>query len=199
MAATGANLRRAGIILGACLLFVGLASYPWYRHQYTLNINEMVETTGETKEKLFGEPLPSRHDIEDFLFNTTTVTSNPPIGNDVSYFDNQGKFVGWHGNEIYRGRWSTYPVTLTRTWVEMSREDTAQVFCRELDDGSLNQDNCVIITGTRQLVWPYGTHERVVGDIFNLSVRQKPPFAMPGTAITLAELKARLGSEPARR
>jgi hypothetical protein len=75
-----------------CRSRVGIHSY--HRHQYfrTLNINELVGTTGEAKEKLFTEALPSDRDIEDFLFNTTIVTSHPPIGNDVTYFDNRRNF-----------------------------------------------------------------------------------------------------------
>jgi hypothetical protein len=91
-----------------------------------------------------------------------------------------------------KGRWFTYSVTLTRTWWGNSRVDVAQVFCRELDDGSLTQDNCILLTGTPQLLSYYGDHEHVAGDVFNLSNQRKPPFNMPITAITLAGLKARL-------
>ena len=199
----GIYLRPAGIIVGTCLLIVAFAwgsiSYHQYRRQYfrALNINELVGTTGETKERLFTETLPSRQDIENFFFNTTIVTSHPPIGNDVRYFDNQGNFFAWHGNEIEKGRWYTYSVSLTRTYWGLSREDVAQVFCRELDDGSFTQDNCVMITGVQQLFSYYGTHEQVVGDILDLSGRQKAPFKLPITEITLSELKVRLIPEQA--
>jgi len=195
----GIYLRRAGIIFGTCLLIFALlwasTSYHQYRRQHfrILNINELVGTSGETKERLFTETLPSRQDIESFLFDTTIVTSHPSIGNDVRYFDKQGKFVAWHGNELYGGRWFTYPVNLTRIWWGKSRVDVAQVFCRELDDGSFTQDNCVLVTGLSQLVPYWESHERIAGDIFKLSVRQKPPFDLPITPIASAELKARLG------
>lgn len=94
MAIMGTYLRPAVICLLIVTFLWGVISYEDYRHRYfrTLNINQLVGTTGETKERLFAEQLPSRKDIEDFFFNTTIVTSHPPIGNDVAYFDGQGNF-----------------------------------------------------------------------------------------------------------
>ncbi len=83
-------------------------------------------------------------------------------------------------------------MNLTRIYWGNSRVDVAQVFCRELDDGSFMQDNCVMITGIQQFFSYYGTHERVFGDIFDLSGGQKAPFRLPTTEVTLAELKLRM-------
>ena len=92
---------------------------------------------------------------------------------------------------LREGIGSLTTVVVKRTYRDQWNLNLARVFCRDLDDGSFYIDNCIILGRLTQLLdLQRGTHERVIGDPFELAHRQKVPFTMPTTEITLAQLKA---------
>jgi hypothetical protein len=194
--------KRVGVVLGTLLVIavtIGSFTYfAYFRYTYyrTLNIDDFFGADSETKEKLFGDAPPTGQEIERFFFEATILTSHPPIFSDVTYFDSLFHFFEWSGKDILKGRWSTYPVTLTRTYRGHSRVDVAQIFCRELDGETLMEGSCKLIIRMSQLFFEQGSHERTSGDIFNLSHSQRAPFAIPSTEITLARLTERLHADP---
>jgi hypothetical protein len=182
--------RRFLIILAtsAIIIFVLNIYFYTFSHFKTENIDEHFRWSEERKESYFSEAFPSRHEIEDYLFNSTFLTSKPPIGNDVTYFNANGCFFDWHGNEIKRGNWSLYPIVYRRIYKGKSRIDIIYSLCRELDDGSLTDDNCYLV-GRHNMYWRSGQIDYEKGDIFNLSGRKMAPFDLPETSISVEQMK----------
>jgi hypothetical protein len=182
------KLRRFAKFGGVCLLIVAFIKGCFYAsdHFITENVDNIAH---------FSMELASRKEIEDFLFDATILISYPPF-NSVTYFDNRGRMFEWSGNEIRTGRWFLYPMLDRRIYKGKWRFDVVYSYCREFDDGSLKEDNCVLLGSTKQLLsWP-GADEYARGDIFDLALRQKPPFNIyEMTGITLAQLKVRLSHQ----
>jgi hypothetical protein len=183
------NFRRVAKWIGIVLLIVAsVRTYAYcYDHYIVQNFNNMVLPSREVAQRLFSETYPSRIEIEDYLHDATILISYPPISS-VYYFDNERRFITWHGNYFTRGHWYLYPMVAKRMLDGRSRFDLAYTFCRELNDGSFTEDNCVLLGSTQQIM-AYGRKEYGKGDIFELSKRDDPPFDMPKTNISIDELR----------
>jgi hypothetical protein len=192
-----AYLKRIARFGGICFfIFAAIGTFLYgARHFITQNIDDFVREPNETKESYFLETFPSRHEIEDYLLDATILISHPPIGNSVYYFDSNYRFFIWHANDfkITKGHWFLYPMIDRRIYNGRSRFDLAYSFCRELDDGSLTEDNCILLGSTNQILAGVGHREYTKGDVFDLSKRSKPPFAIPATTINMEQLRAAVG------
>jgi hypothetical protein len=71
--------------------------------KYT-NIADLINITDDQKEEYFNENFPSRQEIEDHLSDSTLLVSDAR-SNYVYYFDKNGAYIVWAGNEIGRGKW----------------------------------------------------------------------------------------------
>ncbi len=184
-------LKRFAKYGGICIfIFAAIGAFLYgVRHFMTQNVDDFFRGSQEKKERYFLETFPSRHEIEDYLLNTTILISDPPIGNSVYYFDNDQHSFNWHGNQIIKGHWFLYPMFVRRVYSVKSRFDLAYSFCRELDDGSFTEDNCVLLGSTNQIMAGYGQMDYAKGDIFDLSKRSKPPFTMPTITISMEQLR----------
>jgi hypothetical protein len=184
-------LKRLAKIGGACFLIFATIGVFIYgaRHFITQNIDDFFRWPPDKKESFFLETFPSRREIEDYLLNTTILISHPPIGNSVYYFDKDQHTFNWHGNQIIKGHWFLYPMIDRRVYNGKWRFDLAYSFCRELDDGSFTEDNCILLGSTSQIFAGFGELDYAKGDIFDLSNRSKPPFTMPTTAISIEQLR----------
>jgi hypothetical protein len=188
-------LKRFAKYGGICFfVFSAIGAFIYgARHFMTQNVDDFFRWSQEKKESYFLETFTSRHEIEDYLLNTTILISHPPIGNSVYYFDNDRHFSEWHGNQIIKGHWFLYPMIVRRVYNGRWRFDLAYSFCRELDDGSFTEDNCILLGSTNQIMAGYGQMDYQKGDIFDLSKRSKPPFTMPITAISVEQLRTAVG------
>jgi len=188
-------LKRLAKIGGGCFfIFAAIGAFIYgARHFMTQNVDDFFRWSKEKKESYFLETFPSRHEIEDYLLNTTILISHPPIGNSVYYFDNDRHFFDWHGDQIKKGHWFLYPFIVRRVYNGKSRFDLAYSFCRELDDGSLTEDNCILLGSTNQILAGFGELDYAKGDIFDLSKRSKPAFTMPIIAISMEQLRVATG------
>ncbi len=186
------KLRRIAKWTGIGLLIIAsFRAYVYcYDHYIVLNINNMVLPSHEIAQRMFSETYPSRIEIENYLHDATILISHPPIGSSVYYFDNQQHFIEWHGNDsrMTRGHWYLYPMMAKRMLDGRSRFDLVYSLCRELNDGSFTEDNCVLLGSTQQIM-AYGRKEYAKGDIFGLSKRDDPPFDMPKTDISIDQLR----------
>ncbi|MEW6438246.1 MAG: hypothetical protein AB1508_13880 [Pseudomonadota bacterium] len=186
-------LRRFAKITGVCLLiFVGAGIFSYFFvYVKTENLDEEFRWSDEQKERYFAESLPSRGDIEKYFSNATFFTSDPPIGNDITYFDNDGDFFDWHGNEIKKGHWSIYPIIYIRSYKSRRRVGIIYSRCIYLEDNSLTEDNCYLV-GRKNIYQRSGDVERRSGDLFNLSKRQAAPFSLPTVPINIPQIEAAL-------
>jgi hypothetical protein len=186
------KLRRLAKWTGIILLIIASFKAYVYGHDHYIvqNIDNFGGLSSEAKQLDFSVTFPSRTEIEDFLRDTTILVSWPPIGNSVRYFDNDQRFFDWHGVEIIRGHWQLHPMIVRRIFNGRSRFDWAYSYCIELNDGSLTEDNCLLIYTTKQLLGSSRPTERAKGDFFGLSKQRDPPFEMPKTEISIEELRS---------
>jgi hypothetical protein len=187
----GVSLKRFINWTAVCLLVLAGISGCNYgaKHFIVENIGNIGGRSDEQRERLFSEAFPTRAEIEDFLHDTTILISWPPIGNTIRYFDNDQRFFSWHGTEISRGHWYLYPLIVNRILNGRSHFDWAYSYCIQLNDGSLNEDNCLLIHTTKQLLGSSRPTEYTKGDIFGLSKQRDPPFDMPTTEISIDQLR----------
>jgi hypothetical protein len=183
-------------LIGVVALFMGYLYVS--RHFITENIDHFALWSDESKKRYFSETFPTRNEIERYLSNATILISHPPIGNTVYYFDSDGRYYYWHGNDnmIGRGHWFLYPRIVRRIYNGRSRFDLAYLFCRELDDGSFTDDNCVLLGSTDQIMKYHAFREYAKGDVFNLSELQSPPFDLPPRPISMEQLSATMSHLP---
>jgi hypothetical protein len=166
----------------------------WHNHFISQRIDDFTGLSADAKERYFAQAFPSRQEIEGYLSDVTIVTSDPPIGNDVTYFDKQKGFFDWHGGEIVRGSWYLAWQLLRRTYRGQSKFGVAYLFCRVLDDGSFTDDNCILVGDKTQVrSFRSGAHEYSKGDLFGLSRRQSAPSILPDTPISIMKLKGMTG------
>ncbi len=168
------------------------------RHSYTENIDHFALWSNESKERYFSETFPTRDEIERYLSDATILLSDPPGINTVYYFGHDGRYYYWNGNDnrIARGYWFLYPMIDRRIYDGRSRFDLAYLFCREHYDDSFNDDNCILLGSTDQIMKYHGYREYAKGDVFNLSKLESPPFNLGPRRISIEQLRAAVNKLP---
>jgi hypothetical protein len=148
------------------------------------------------REEYFSRDFPNAKDIESYLFDSTLLISNPPLGNGVYYFDKDHKYLFWHENLIEAGKWWVFPswqlIRLGNRW----RLATVQTFCAlsfALPTDA-QQDNCYFVETTTSLLGQGHGSEREYrkGNVLGLLSNQQAPFRLPTSAITINSLLSSL-------
>jgi len=184
------------VISGVVVLALLATGYVYvFDHTRIIHLDEPHK-----KERLFFESFPTAEDINSKLSNVTIVFSasddgvHSTLGNEVVYFDNKHALVQWFDGDkkLYHGRWAIRPEYLLLTYKGKWRFATIQVYCFLLAevDPIAQQENCREMESIDDVIPTSGTTEYAPGDVFHLLEMKRPPFDLPRTKLTVAELQA---------
>ena len=185
-------VKGAGLLIGV-ILGIWLYIYAYDRIRIVRLDNLFDPAYGfqvGRREQFFAQKFPSSSDIKAYLHDSTILLSNPPIGNQVYYFDRDDAFISWYDSKIEAGKWRSFPnlqiLRLDGKW----RIAVVYAFCISYPDRDAiaQRDNCYEIESVDSILSRGSRREYRKGNVFNLGRDKPTPARLPKSEITIESL-----------